>query len=293
GPPAGPPPGHMQAPYQQQPGGYPGQGQPPFHQPPPGGYPGQGQPQYHQHQGPPPPQATPALAQMQNTSGSFEGCSYTIDHRDSNSVIRITLQPGYMVKTRPGSMVAMSGSVQIKGSMKFSFTKMMTGGEMSESQMTGPGEVILAPEVWGDIIPIHVQPNDNWSMGKDAYLACTPGIVRSTKSQGIMKGLMSGEGFFLARVQGQGILWAQSLGAIIRRDLAPGEQWIVDNGHLVAWSAKYTMERIATSGGGLLSGMHTGEGMVCRFTGPGTIYLQTRNPQSLGQWIQAQVPAQG
>jgi uncharacterized protein (AIM24 family) len=44
--------------------------------------------------------------------------------------------------------------------------------------------------------------------------------------------LVSGEGFFLARVQGQGILWVQSLGAIIRRDLAPGEQLIVDNGHL-------------------------------------------------------------
>jgi uncharacterized protein (AIM24 family) len=53
------------------------------------------------------------------------------------------------------------------------------------------------------------------------------------------------------------------------------------------------MERIATSGGGLFSGMHTGEGMVCRFTGPGTIYLQTRNPESLGQWINAQIPKQG
>lgn len=53
------------------------------------------------------------------------------------------------------------------------------------------------------------------------------------------------------------------------------------------------MERINTSGGGLFSGSATGEGLVCRFTGPGDIYIQTRNPEALGQWIAAQVPAGG
>ena len=69
------------------------------------------------------------------------------------------------------------------------------------------------------------------------------------------------------------------------------------------------MERIQTTGGGFLSGSNTGEGAVCRFStlpihsllqrsnviaeGPGTVYLQTRNPQSLGEWISAQIPRQG
>ncbi|KIM32898.1 hypothetical protein M408DRAFT_188585 [Serendipita vermifera MAFF 305830] len=189
-------------------------------------------------------------------------------------------------------MVCMDARVQVKGSMKLSFSKMISGGEMSESTFTGPGEVVLAPDVWGDIIPIHVQPGTVWSMGKDAYLATTPNVVRSTKSQGLMKGLMSGEGFFVAKVQGQGILWVQSLGAIIKRELNPGEEWIVDNGHLVAWSASYTMERIQ-AGGGMFGASHTGEGAVCRFRGPGTVYIQTRNPESLGGWIAAQVPARG
>lgn len=114
---------------------------------------------------------------------------------------------------------------------------------------------------------------------------------------------MSGEGFFVTKVSGQGIIWVQSLGAIIRRDLVPGEEWIVDNGHLgkliwlgdlafpdlytVAWSMAYSLERISTTGG-LLSGINTGEGMVCRFRGPGTVYIQTRNPHSLSQWITGQ-----
>ncbi|KAG8827226.1 hypothetical protein FRB91_002315 [Serendipita sp. 411] len=290
GPPMGPPMGHPMG----HPGGYgapppaPGWGSPPPMMPGGGGGPPVGTPGGTAH----------GLGQgggsvVQDTTGVFEGCSYKIDHRDSNSILSAQLQQGYTIKAKPGAMVAMAASVQVQGAMKFSFTKMMTGGEMSESRYTGPGELILAPEIWGDIVPITVQPNVTWSVGKDAYLACTMGVVRTTKSQGFMKGLMSGEGFFVAKVSGQGILFVQSIGAILKRTLRPGEEWIVDNGHLVAWSASYKMERINTAGGGMFSASHTGEGMVCRFSGPGEVYLQTRNPESLGQWIAAQVPRQG
>lgn len=52
----------------------------------------------------------------------------------------------------------------------------------------------------------------------------------------------------------------------------------MDNGHLVAWNTKYILERVAS--GGIISGLSSGEGLVCKFTGPGTIFLQTRNPVS-------------
>ena len=65
-------------------------------------------------------------------------------------------------------------------------------------------------------------------------------------------------------VSGQGIIFVQSMGAIVQRQLREGEQWIVDNGHLVAWSANYKVERIQAQGG-LLSKMHTDEGLVCRY----------------------------
>ena len=64
-------------------------------------------------------------------------------------------------------------------------------------------------------------------------------------------------------VSGQGIMFVQSMGAIVQKQLREGEQWIVDNGHLVAWSANYKVERIQAQGG-LLSKMHTDEGLVCR-----------------------------
>lgn len=55
---------------------------------------------------------------------------------------------------------------------------------------------------------------------------------------------------------------------------------MIDNGHLVAWTAKYVMERVAS--GGIIGGFAAGEGLVCKFTGPGTVYMQTRNPVSDG-----------
>lgn len=93
---------------------------------------------------------------------------------------------------------------------------------------------------------------------------------------------VSGEGLFVYQATGRGIVFVQSLGAIIQRQLAPGEQWIgmssrvltcsvnsrvcvvqsVDNGHLVAWTAKYSVERIGA--GGFMSSAHTDEGLVCR-----------------------------
>ncbi|KIM32896.1 hypothetical protein M408DRAFT_20234, partial [Serendipita vermifera MAFF 305830] len=190
GPPPGPPPGFP-------PGGHGGYGHGPGPAPGPPGMPGYGPPPMGYPSAPrgggDVPMASPAptgsfapgntSSATQNTTGNFEGVQFLIDHRDSNSILRLTLQPGYTVKGKPGSMVCMDARVQVKGSMKISFSKMITGGEMAESTFTGPGEVVLAPDVWGDIIPIHIQPGTVWSMGKDAYLATTPNVVRSTKSQ--------------------------------------------------------------------------------------------------------------
>lgn len=57
--------------------------------------------------------------------------------------------------------------------------------------------------------------------------------------------------------------------------LVEGEAYFIDNGHLVAWNCEYDIERVAS--GGLLSSFSSGEGLACKFKGPGTVYLQTRN----------------
>lgn len=64
-----------------------------------------------------------------------------------------------------------------------------------------------------------------------------------------------------------------------------GEDYIIDNGHLVAWNCDYKMWRAAS--GGIISGFSSGEGLACKFRGPGTVYLQTRNVNAFATHIGA------
>ena len=121
--------------------------------------------------------------------------------------------------TPSGAMIAMSPSVTLKGSVKFSFKKLVAGGDMTKSTYTGPGELLLAPSSIGDITIIKLGGHEQWSVGKDAFLACTQGIVSEYKSQGFGKAMFSGEGLFVYKISGQGILWCTSFGAIIRKDV--------------------------------------------------------------------------
>lgn len=116
-------------------------------------------------------------------------------------------------------MIAMSTSMQLRGAIKFSIKKLLIGGEMATSTYTGPGELLLAPTILGDIIALRLSGSETWKVGKDAFLASTTGIGKEYHGQGLMKGVFSGEGFFVYKMTGVGLLWLQSFGAIIRKDV--------------------------------------------------------------------------
>ncbi|RMZ91830.1 hypothetical protein DV736_g930, partial [Chaetothyriales sp. CBS 134916] len=215
--------------------------------------------------------------------GTFNGGSFRVSHRDTNSIITLQLAMGCPITAKPGAMIAMSPSITLKGAIKFSVKKLLIGGEMAHSTFTGPGELLLAPSQLGDLAMLRMGGDDVWSVGRDAFLACTQGVTKEYKSQSFSKAMFSGEGLFVYRIAGTGILWFSSFGAILKKELVEGERYIVDNGHLVAWNCKYVLERVAS--GGIISGLASGEGLVCKFTGPGTVYMQTRNPVAFSAFI--------
>ncbi|CAG8400001.1 unnamed protein product [Penicillium salamii] len=216
-----------------------------------------------------------AHSSTQDDVGTFNGGSYRISHRDTNSLLTIQLAMGCPLTVRPGAMIAMSPTITLRGAISISWKKLIAGGSMSMSHYTGPGELLLAPSVLGDIIVHRVNEGDNWKIGRDAFLSHTSGVHHEYKAQSLTKGFFSGEGFFVYHITGTGLLWMQSFGAIIKKDLIDEEVYIVDNGHLVAWNCDYDMTRVAS--GGIMSSFSSGEGLACKFKGPGTVYLQTRN----------------
>ena len=91
---------------------------------------------------------------------------------------------------------------------------------MAHSTFTGPGELLLAPSTLGDLTMLRMQGNETWSVGRDAFLACTQGVVKEYKNQGFSKAMFSGEGMFVYKISGTGLLWMSSFGAILRKDVS-------------------------------------------------------------------------
>ena len=113
----------------------------------------------------------------------------------------------------------MSPTVTLKGAVKFSMKKLIAGSEITTSTYTGPGELLFSPSFLGDITTLRLTGKEQWNVGKDAFLAATQGIVKELKNQGFSKAMFSGEGLFVYRMSGTGILWLASFGAIIRKDV--------------------------------------------------------------------------
>lgn len=152
--------------------------------------------------------------------GTFNGGSYRISHRDTNSILTVQLAMGCPLTAKPGAMIAMSPSITLKGAIKFSMKKLLIGGEMAHSTFTGPGELLLAPSTLGDLSILRMGGKDTWSVGRDAFLACTQGVIKEYKSQGIGKAMFSGEGMFVYRISGTGLLWLSSFGAILKKEVS-------------------------------------------------------------------------
>jgi len=192
----------------------------------------------------------------------------------------------------------MSGNIDLHSEMKggvFGALKRAVGGESAfVSTFTargGPGEVTFAPGAPGDVAGIEMQ-NQTFMVQSSSYLAGDTSLVVDTKFGGA-KSFFGGEGLFVLHISGAGLLLVSSFGAIHRRTLRPGEQYVIDTGHLVAWEGhlQYNIRKAAKSG--YLRSMLSGEGMVAEFTGPGEILIQTRNLAAFAGMLKPFFPSQG
>jgi uncharacterized protein (TIGR00266 family) len=229
--------------------------------------------------------------------GQGRGYSYEILHQPSFALALVRLQPEQAIQAESGAMVSMSANVELQSQMKggfFGALKRAAGGESAfVSTFTargGPGEVTFAPGGPGDIAAIELA-NQQFFVQSSSYLAGDASLMVDTRWGGA-KSFFGGEGLFVLQVTGTGLLLLSSFGAIHRKRLAPGERYVVDTGHLVAWegSTQYTLRKAAA---GFFRSMLSGEGIVAEFTGPGEILIQTRNLAAFAGLLRPFFPTQG
>lgn len=232
---------------------------------------------------------------------------YEILYQPSYSVAKVGLEPGESIIAESGAMVSMSPTISLDSHMAgggvFGAFKSALGGESlfrtTFTASSGGGEVILAPPSTGDVIGLQLEGRKVFVQG-GSYLAADPAL--EVGIEGSPKAMFSGEGLFLITVNGTGLLLLSSFGAIHKVALGPGEEYIVDTSHIVAFDSTITYRIEKATGasqgvGGFIKGMVksalSGEGLVCRYTGPGELHLQTRSLSSFVYMLRRLLPKSG
>ncbi|MBP6177620.1 MAG: TIGR00266 family protein [Anaerolineales bacterium] len=214
-------------------------------------------------------------------------------HRPAYSLAIAKLDPNERIRAEAGAMVSMSEGVNIETKAEGGFLKSLgravLGGESFFQNFfvasANGGEITLAPELPGDIVVIEMK-GEKLMVQAGSYMASETGIELNAKVS--VKAFMSAEGISMLEATGTGTLLVSSYGAIFEKTLSAGEKYVVDTSHLVAFDG--TMGVTPKTVGGLKSTLFSGEGLVIELSGPGKIYIQTRSPQALINWIIPQLP---
>ncbi|PIU58671.1 TIGR00266 family protein [Candidatus Bathyarchaeota archaeon CG07_land_8_20_14_0_80_47_9] len=216
---------------------------------------------------------------------------YEIKYKPAYSMLVVSLEKGETITGEAGAMTYMDTAIEphtrkreksLLGSLGMSIIGRQSFWVNDYTAVAGPGEVGLVSAPVGDIETLEVKPNQGYIIQKSAYIASTQNVDLDIKWEGFTKGLF-GQGLFMIKVTGNGMLFINTFGAVDKHTLKPGQTMIVDNFHLVAFSD--TCNYKVTKFGGLKETLLGGEGLVTQITGPGDIYIQTKNLKEFVDWL--------
>lgn len=219
------------------------------------------------------------------------GLRYEIQQQPDFSLLQVNLEHGEQVFAEPSAMASMSPNLSMKAGLKGGMLKSlgrMFGGESmivnTFSANDGPGEILFAPGHLGDTVHYRLT-GGSLMLQRGAYMANSDGVEVTGKWQGA-KGFFSGEGLVLLKASGTGDVFFNSYGAILQIDVT--DDYIVDTGFIVAFedTLQYNVSTLpGLRGGGFKRLFFSGEGLVCRFSGKGKVWVQTRYVSPWLSWI--------
>lgn len=197
-------------------------------------------------------------------------------------VVICELEGGEKMINEGGSMSWMSPNMLMEtttnGGIGKAFGRMFAGERMFQNVYTaqgGNGLIAFASSFPGSIKAFQIAPGQEMVFQKSAFLAGEASVELSIFfNKKLGAGLFGGEGFIMQRVSGHGIVFAEFDGHVVEYDLQPGQQIVVDTGHLAAMTPSCSME--IRSVPGVKNMLFGGEGVFNTIiTGPGRVWLQT------------------
>ena len=208
------------------------------------------------------------------------------------------LQRGEQMKTEKGSMVWMDPVMNMEtntggGGFGKMFGRMLSGESMFQNVYTAESDGMIAfgSSFPGQILPIEIQPGQDFIAQKMAFLASEMGVTLDTFfNQKLSGGFFGGEGFIMQRLSGNGMVFLECDGSLVRYELAAGQSMVVDTGNVLGFTGGVNLrvERIK----GAKNVVFGGEGLFNTIlTGPGTVYLQTMPLSNIADVLAAHMPS--
>jgi uncharacterized protein (TIGR00266 family) len=214
-----------------------------------------------------------------------------IKYKPSYSMLVIKLEQGETITAESGAMTYMTPNIEahtrkreksLLGSLGLAVFGRQSFWVNDYTATNGLGEAAFVSAPVGDIETLEIKPNQGYVIQKSSYIASTAGVDLDVKWEGFTKGLF-GQGLFMIKITGNGTLYINTFGAIDKHTLNAGQSLIVDNFHLVGFSD--TCNYKVTKFGGLKETLLGGEGLVTNITGPGDVYIQTKNLREFVDWL--------
>lgn len=244
--------------------------------------------------------------------GTADEIDYAI-HGDDTQYVEVALDPGETVIAESGSMMYMTPGIEMQtvfgdpsqtgggfwGKVVSAGKRALTGESLFMTTFTNSRGrekefVAFAAPYMGRITPMHLdQLGGELICQKDAFLCGAKGIqisIAFQKKFGV--GLFGGEGFIMQRLKGDGIAMVHAGGAMMHRQLGPGESLRLDTGCLMAMgpTVQYDIQMV----GGIKNTLFGGEGLfVATVVGPGPLWLQSLPFSRLAGRIYAAAPQGG
>mmetsp|Transcript_6193 Transcript_6193/g.14807 ORF Transcript_6193/g.14807 Transcript_6193/m.14807 type:complete len:275 (+) Transcript_6193:79-903(+) len=217
------------------------------------------------------PSAPPAESDFQLTGSDF------------SQVLELTVGPGELITSEPHSMLFMTSGIEMDADMG-DVGQACARGCAGESffrlkfrnTSNGQERLALTPNFPAKIVPIDLSLHSGLAMHKGAFLGAKGDgwTIRLERVRGMAACCCGGQGMFLNRLHGEGMAFLSAGGTVMMKELAEGEEVVIDRHSLLA------MERTVA-----LGIRRTGNCMVCCcgdqglfnvvLTGPGWVMIQS------------------
>ena len=242
---------------------------------------------------------------------------------DTLPVVICQLEAGERMITEGGGMSWMSPNMKMEtttnGGIGKAVGRMFSGEKMFQNIYTaqgGNGMIAFASCFPGSIRAFNIRQGQEMIFQKSAFLASEAGVQLSVHfHKKVASGLFGGEGFvlqfvfglfvvffvfvvfvvdfvlfFVQKVSGQGVAFAEFDGHVVEYELQPGQQIVIDTGHLAAMTASCQMDIQTVPG--VKNMLFGGEGPFNTvITGPGRVWLQTMPISNVAGAIMKVFPA--